>query len=170
MATKQPLVNSAGQSGALSPWDNQQGLVATDRSADTTHRLETDASGNLYVNVASGSLSAASPEPDLLIHSNTAATNTAAAVKASAARLHNYHVYNPNASVVFVQLFNVASGSVTVGTTTPTLVLAIPPAGVLDGSWATSKRFTTACSYAVTTTATGSTAAGSNCNVNFDYI
>jgi hypothetical protein len=87
---------------------------------------------------------------------------------------------NNTAPVLYLQLFNVASGSVTLGTTVPNLVLEIP-AGVashdgdslavkFDGKEG-GKKFSTALSIACTTTATGSTAptAGQEPDVNVDW-
>ena len=45
------------------------------------------------------------------------------AIKASAGQLAKLYCYNPNASVAYVQVFNTASGSVTLGTTKPSGVL-----------------------------------------------
>lgn len=86
----------------------------------------------------------------------TALTSTAQAIKASAGSLKGYYIYNPNATAQFVQFYNTASGSVTVGTTTPLFMITIPatsaanlwmqPGGVAFG---------TAMSWAATSTAGG---------------
>jgi hypothetical protein len=86
----------------------------------------------------------------------TALTSTVQAIKASAGKLRGYYIYNPNSAAVFVQFYNTASGSVTVGTTNPLFMLTIPalsaanlwlaPAGV---------NFGTAISWAATSTAGG---------------
>lgn len=56
----------------------------------------------------------------------TALTNSAQAIKASAGQLFGWYIYNPNSSAQFVQLYNTASASVTVGTTNPLFMLTIP--------------------------------------------
>lgn len=56
----------------------------------------------------------------------TALTNTAQAIKASAGQVYGWYIYNPNATAQFVQFYNTAAGSVTVGTTNPLFMLTIP--------------------------------------------
>lgn len=91
------------------------------------------------------------------------------AMKAAAGNLYAVDVDNPNATDVYLQLFDVAAGSVVLGTTTPTLSLKIPPAGGRDPVYPIPFRFGTAISYAITTTATGSTAPASACKLNAGY-
>lgn len=57
----------------------------------------------------------------------TALTSTAQVIKASAGQLFGYYIYNPNSSAQYVQFYNTASASVTVGTTSPLFMLTIPP-------------------------------------------
>ncbi len=86
----------------------------------------------------------------------TALTNTAQVIKASAGSLKGYYLYNPNATAQYVQFYNTAAASVTVGTTTPLFTLTIPatsaanlwmqPGGIAFG---------TAMSWAATSTAAG---------------
>lgn len=103
---------------------------------------------------------------------NTALSNTAVAVKSSAGNLYYYHVYNTNSSDCFLQFYNVAQGSVTVGTTTPDLTFVIPGGGgVLDGSFDSSPfSFSTAITIAATTTITGGTAPGTGFLVALGYV
>jgi len=81
--------------------------------------------------------------------------NSAQEIKATSGNLYKLHVYNPNTAAAFVQLFNTASGSVTVGTTTPVYVLYVPPEGAVIEDFDTPLTFNTAITYACTTTATG---------------
>lgn len=67
-------------------------------------------------------------------------------------------LYNPNSSVIYIQVFNVVSGSVILGTTTPTYVIPIPAAGAANVEFANGIAHATAISVAATTTATGSAA------------
>lgn len=98
-----------------------------------------------------------------------AQSNAATAVKTSTGRLYNYNVYNPNASVAFLQVWDLAVGSVTVGTTAPKASYAIPAGGVWDGGLIYSLGFATAITIAATTTATGATAPGTGLVVNLGY-
>lgn len=123
-------------------------------SATTTgdySAIANDSAGGLYVTPsANAGVVGAS------IYNNTALSSTKQAANASAGNMYGYHIYNPNSVVIYVQLFNVASASVTVGTTAPTAVLAVPPLGWADASPATPIAFSTALTIAATTTATGS--------------
>jgi len=92
---------------------------------------------------------------------------TATAIKASAGQLYGYHLFNTTAAVAYVQIFNVASGSVTLGTTAPTMSIGIPASGGVTVHWDKGIAFGTAISFACTTTRTGST--GATCDVNFFY-
>ena len=116
------------------------------------------------------SLAPTTAQLGLTIFSNTAVLATAVAVKASAGRLNWYNAYNPNASVTYLQIFNVASGSVTVGTTAPTISVGIPANSGWDGESLMSLNWSTAISIAATTTPTGSTAPGTGIVVNFGVI
>lgn len=82
--------------------------------------------------------------------------NTAQALKASAGNLYKINVYNPNTAIAFVQLFDTAAGSVTVGTTTPVYVIPVPSEGFTIEDFVPGLSFGTAITYACTTTATGS--------------
>lgn len=86
----------------------------------------------------------------------TALTNSAQAIKASGGQLHGYYIYNPNAAAVaYVLFYNVAAASVTVGTTNPAFMLAIPAGGAANLSLERGINFSTAMSWAATSTADG---------------
>jgi len=103
----------------------------------------------------------------LLVNAVTAKT----LVKSNAGNLYGIHLYNPNTSAVFVQMFKASStGAVTLGTTTPDFVWVIPPASVLDKDMTIPVAFTTGLVYAVTTTATGSTAPSSGVTGTIFYL
>jgi hypothetical protein len=85
----------------------------------------------------------------------TALTSTAQVIKASAGILMGYYIYNPNSTAQFVQLYNTAAASVTVGTTNPLFMLTIP-AGSAANLWTPGGiTFGTAMSWAATSTAGG---------------
>lgn len=98
-----------------------------------------------------------------------ALTNTATAVKGSAGQVYGYDIHNPNAAISYVQFFNVASGSVTVGTTAPIYSVGIPANGRVSVEWGYGIAHSTAIAIAATTTRTGSTAPGSALDVNVLY-
>ncbi len=148
-----------GVMGLLVRTDAQAALATT--TADYIPAI-TDSIGAQYItpSASTGSIGAS-------IYNNNALSSTKQAVNASAGNLYGYHIYNPNASVVYVQVWNVASASVTVGTTAPTMVLVIPALGWADAPPSLPIDFKTALTIAATTTATGSTAPGTAiiCNI-----
>lgn len=100
---------------------------------------------------------------------------TAVAVKASAGTLYSLHVINTTADPLYLQFFNVAQGSVTVGTTTPTMQFVVPGNADSDGAGFTLSvpqgiAFSTAITAACSTNSEGNTAPGANaCHVNLFY-
>jgi hypothetical protein len=106
-----------------------------------------------------------------------AVTATATLLRTGYVSLNAMEIDNPNASVVFVQLFDAATaGAVTLGTTTPVQAYQVPVGGA--GNALVSRlidysngplRFSAGMVYAVTTTRTGSTAPASNCIINFRF-
>jgi len=84
-------------------------------------------------------------------------------------------VSNPNTSEVWIQIFDLANASITVGTTVADLSYPCPPGDgtnsmtstIIDNSSLTP--FTAGFSYAITTTRTGSTAPTLDCVVNGKY-
>lgn len=86
---------------------------------------------------------------------STALTSTVQAIKASAGKLYGYYIYNPNSSAQFVQFYNTASGSVTVGTTSPLFMLTIPATSAANLLNDIGITFGTAMSWAATSTAGG---------------
>ena len=86
----------------------------------------------------------------------TALTNTAQAIKASAGQVYGWYIYNPNSSAQFVQLYNTAAGSVTVGTTNPLFMLTIPATSAANVEFTNGITFSNAgFSCAATSTAGG---------------
>lgn len=100
---------------------------------------------------------------------NAAISNTAVSVKSSGGNLYGFDILNTNASIVYVQVFNVASGSVTVGTTTPVKVIPLTASEEKHISFSIPESYSTAISIAATTGATNGTAPGSAIVVNMDY-
>jgi len=102
-------------------------------------------------------------------HFTAALSTTVTSVKAAAGVLAGWYIFNPNAATAYVQIFNTASGSVTLGTTPPVMSLGIPAGGAANLSLPKGIPFSTAISIASTTTATGSAANSSGLPVNFWY-
>jgi hypothetical protein len=107
-----------------------KGIAASGTDGTNARVLKTDSSGELQIDVltvpehagaAASTMNATSSD------GGTALTSTAQAIKASAGKLVGYFVYNPNTTAQFVQFYNVAAASVTVGTTNPLFMLTIPP-------------------------------------------
>lgn len=100
----------------------------------------------------------------------TALTNTAQAIKSSAGQLYGWYIYNPNATAQFVQLYNTAQGSVTVGTTNPLFMLTIPATSAANVEFTNGITFSNAgWSCAATSTAGGNGAPTSALDAVFFY-
>ncbi|HWR15160.1 MAG TPA: hypothetical protein VN577_10045 [Terriglobales bacterium] len=90
-------------------------------------------------------------------------------VKASAGQLFGWHIFNSNATTVYVQIYDVANASITVGTTTPTMSIGLPAGSAANVMTDTGTQFSTAINFACTLTRTGSGAPASTVDVNFFY-
>jgi hypothetical protein len=102
--------------------------------------------------------------------------NSAQAIKTADGWLYDLEVSNPNTIDAFFQLFDVATGDITVGSTTPRLSFLVPAAasstirGAFDRSFGPDGlHFLTALSYACTTTPTGNTDPSTGLTVNAIY-
>ena len=100
---------------------------------------------------------------------------TKVAVDASPGNLYGVHIFNGNTSgttnsaPTFIQFFNKASASVTVGTTAPDFVMVVPAGGYIDNVFPIPITFGTALTVAATTTASGSTNPTNSIVANFWY-
>jgi len=90
---------------------------------------------------------------------STALTNSAQAIKAAAGKLGGWYIFNPNTVTAWVIIYNVAAASVTVGTTSPKMVIGVPAGSAANVEWTQGIAFDTAMSCsAVMTSAAGNTA------------
>lgn len=96
-------------------------------------------------------------------------TNTAGgtAVKGSAGQVYGYYFYNNNATVCYVQIWNVASP--TVGTTAPVISMGIPANGGANMPTSMGLAFSTAITIGATTTRAGSSACTNGVDANVYY-
>lgn len=92
----------------------------------------------------------------------SALTNSAQVIKASAGKVYGYYIYNPNVAAQFVQFYNTAAASVTVGTTSPLFMLTIPAGSAANLFSDIGITFGTAISWAATSTAGGNGAPSSS--------
>ena len=104
-------------------------------------------------------------------------TNAVASVKASAGTIYWIACMSTDATPVYLNLYNVASGSVTLGSTTPNLQFIVPSQGDANGSGFTINfgphgiQFGTAITVACATTYNGSADPGANVvitNIGFE--
>lgn len=110
-------------------------LVKLAYSADGSATVvDADANG-LKVQVSTGAVTASgslslttATTGGMTIYQNLDLDNTKVAVKASAGTLFGWHITNSTTAPIFVKFWDVASGSVTVGTTAATMVLGVPGA------------------------------------------
>lgn len=95
--------------------------------------------------------------------------NAATSIKGSAGQVYGWYFYNANATVAYVQFYNVASGSVTPGTTGPTFSIGIPATSGANVHFNSGILFGTAITIAITTTRSGGTSPGSTVDYNIFY-
>jgi hypothetical protein len=94
----------------------------------------------------------------------------ATAVKVSAGRLYGWEIFNSNVSTIYVQFFNLGTGSITLGATAPFFSLGIPAGAAANVFAPVGIGFSTAISFAITTTRTGAVAPTNTVDVNFWYF
>jgi hypothetical protein len=106
---------------------------------------------------------------------SNAGTSTKTQIGTGAKKLYWIHVMNLKSAVLYLQVFNNTSAGVTLGTTSPDLVFPIPTQGNTNGAgfnldFSAGVAFGTGLTFAITTTATGATAASSSeCYLNAGY-
>lgn len=135
----------------------------------------TAATRSLRVTVASDSTgqiasAANATATGFTVSQQNALTNTKVSVKTSAGNLYGYRIYNPNTTYVYIQVFNLLTASVTLGTTAATEVIPIPPGGMVDEVFPVPGAYGTGIVIAATTTATGSTAPTSTLTATMRYL
>ena len=153
----------------------------------TTYKIEMSASGapsglteNVNVSKVGGvAITDTNPMPTKVVAAvNTVgmstvfdadADNSAQVVKASAGNLYYVTAINTNAADAYIQFFDVAAGSVNVGTTVPKFVLPVLGEAAYDGGFTVPMTFGTAITYACTTTPTGAGDPTVGLKVSFGY-
>jgi len=111
------------------------------------------------------------------IFTDTVIGNTVDAIKASSALVYSLQINNTgNATPVYVKLYNLAAGSVVVGTTAPDEVIYVPGSAIITHVFATGgvpgKTFGTALSAICVTTGgtAGSSAPSSSVSLSVSYV
>lgn len=108
-------------------------------------------------------------------HFDSDGDNTAQAVKTTRGDIYYINVTNQNTADAYLQLFDAAAGSVSVGTTAPIQSYLIPGGDGTNSGGLTQEfynapiHFENAITYACTTTATGSTDPTAGLTVNILY-
>jgi hypothetical protein len=157
----QPVTGSGNATGALRVElpNNGTGLVGLNAGSNLIGQV------SLQTNTGTGWTNFNATSGD----GSTALTNTAQAVKASAGKVGGWFIYNPNSTVAYVCIYNVAAASVTVGTTNPLMVLPVPPLTAANLEMVHGINFSTAISCAATSTANGNGAPTTALDVNLFY-
>jgi hypothetical protein len=120
-------VSSGGGGGSITNYATETGgnLASINTKLPASLGVKT-AANSFSVAPASDANFAITTETGLLTYRNTALTNTAVAVKATGGSVRGWNFVNVNTSAVYVKLYNIAAGSVTVGTSPVTRTIAIP--------------------------------------------
>lgn len=105
------------------------------------------------------------------LYSNTGLVGDKVAAFGGPCLVFNIVIFNPDAtSTAYVQFFDAASSSVTVGSTAPTFVLPVGPKAGMVLALNCPRAFRTAVTIAATLTATGSGQPGTAVVISFDYV
>ena len=147
-------------------------VIGVVRTADGSGNLLTSTGNALDINIKSGALAPTSTQKAFSVVGSPAAV----AIKASAGTLYGYQAVNTGAAPVYLKFYNVAAGSVTVGTTVPVYTIPIPTvattgAGIAPALPAAGIAFSTAMSFAFTNAAADNdataVAVGTTLNIQF---
>lgn len=141
--------------------------------------LQLDSAGNLKVNLATqldetndkvqAALKASATATGCDTYFSTTLAATATSVKASAGSIYGWDISNGGGANLYIQIFDLATGSVTPGTTTPKMSILVPAGGGNDKTFSAPITFGTAMTIIATTTSTGSSAPGTSPVVNILY-
>lgn len=156
------------------------GTVTADSTSVAT---VTDGGGKKWQEILAGFLTGATPTAvtttvglpvdlvtGLTAFSNTALSSTKTAVKASPGKLYGWMVHNPSAATAYIQVWNVAIGSITVGTTAPTYTIQLPTLASANVMSERGITHSVEINIAATTTPTGSSAPATALVVSLFYI
>lgn len=100
---------------------------------------------------------------------SAAQSTTITTIKASGGKFGGYYIYNPNATVAYLQVFD-EDGTVTLGTTAPNMTYGIPAEAGANVEMANGINMENAIKIAVATTATGNGAVGTGLDITIYYI
>lgn len=140
--------------------------------------LQLDSSANVKVNVAAalpagtntiGNTVSVPATSGGLSSASGSIGATVTAIKASAGQVYGWYFYNNNTTQSYVQFFNAATGSVTLGTTAPLYSLAIPANGGSNAFPPQGIAHSAAITIAITTTRSGSTGPAATVDYNIFY-
>lgn len=149
--------HTTGDTGVMSL--GVRSAAPSERSAGPTdgdyEPFATNEVGAVWVTVTPSANGGAATLNSTSSDGGTALTSTAQAIKGTPGTLKGYYIYNPNTSAQFVQFYNTAQGSVTVGTTNPLFMLTVPAQAAANLWMADGIAFATALSWSATSTAGG---------------
>lgn len=168
LAANQSVNNAqvAGTATSVNSGTKDAGTQRVILASDQTVVPISDNAGSLTVDAPLGTPVFTTPTPSTTggwsQSAFAALTNTKTLIKNGAGTFGGYYtVYNPNASVAYVQIFDAAStGAVTLGTTVADGRITVPAASAANMEVTNGVHMANGIVIACTTTATGSTAPG----------
>ena len=149
----------------------QRICVSDPTTAAAVAKVTTDSSPLALTD--SGLVVALSPNSSVVKYKARDVSGTVLAVKASAGVLYGIQVINDQASLTaYLQIFDLAAGSVVLGTTDPDLEFRIKASNMLEfvGLAQLGVRFSSAISIAVTTLEKGSVGSAAGVQVFLQYV
>jgi hypothetical protein len=177
LASDQTVVPVSDNSGSLTvdaPAGTPVFVRLSDGAAAITALPVTDNAGSLTVDAPVGTPVFSTPTPSATGGWSkikyAAQTVTVQTPKGTAATFGGYYIYNPNASVAYLQVFDAATATtITLGTTVPDMIFAIPAASAANIEITCGVNMTNGVKLACTTTATGSTAPGTGLDMTIFF-
>jgi len=173
------VASGAVASGAYAPGAFQAGAGADgwDTAEGTTTSTACPVSGTATVvgclrSAVNNPVTLGSASGGISTKTLAALTNTAIAVKAAAGQVYSAQCSNSDATHwAYIQIFNVAAASVTMGTTAPTKFVGIPPASNAGFTFSlVGDQYSTAISAGAASTSTGGTAPTTAIDCTVDFL
>lgn len=117
LAFADPLIQGIQPEGSAISTVNP--VLIAGKSGSSLATLGIDSNGRLLV----------SPPTPSATPSFRSLSNIKTAIKTTACQLYGWYFFNPNATVIYVQIFDAPAGNVNLGSTSPTMSFGIPPGG-----------------------------------------
>ena len=107
--------------------------------------------------------------PATNVYTVTASSTKADVTTDAKSTIYSVHISNTTAATAYLQVFDLQSGSVTVGSTAPTYAFGVPAGGVANLHFGRPIEHSTGFTIASTTTRTGSSTAAQEVTIIYTH-